>query len=121
MRSHGQFSQELLEKMMRGVSTQKYQDTILDAANAFGVSPSSISKKVVKASAAKLHEFQNRSLSDCIPFVMFLDTVHEGGEAFINALGVDVLGKKKLFGFYPGSSETMRYARNYSEIWNHAV
>ena len=47
MRSRGQFSQELLEKMMRGVSTQKYEETILHAANAFGVSPSSISKKGV--------------------------------------------------------------------------
>jgi len=105
MRSRGQFSEELLEKMMRGVSAQKYQDTLLDAAHAFGVSPSSISRKVVEASAAKLHEFQNRSLSDFIPFVIFLDTVHEGGEAFINALGANVLGNKKPLGFWQGSSE----------------
>lgn len=105
MRSRGQFSQELLEKMMRGVSSQKYEETILNAAHAFGVSPSSISKKVVEASSAKLHEFQNRSLADFIPFVIFLDTVHEGGEAFINALGANVLGDKKPLGFWQGSSE----------------
>jgi len=105
MRSRGQFSQEMLEKMMRGASTQKYKETILDAAHAFGVSPSSISKKVVEASAVKLHEFQNRSLADFIPFVIFLDTVHEGGEAFINALGANVLGDKMPLGFWQGSSE----------------
>lgn len=105
MRSRGQFSEELLEKMLRGVSSQKYEETILNAANAFGVSPSSISKKVVEASAAKLNEFQTRSLSDFKPFAIFLDTVHEGGEAFMNALGVDEFGNKMALGFWQGSSE----------------
>lgn len=105
MRARGQFSEELLEKMLRGVSSQKYEETILNAANAFGVSPSSISKKVVEASAAKLNEFQTRSLSAFKPFAIFLDTVHEGGEAFINALGVDEFGNKMALGFWQGSSE----------------
>jgi len=105
MRSRGQFSEELLEKMLRGVSAQKYEETVMNAAHAFGVSPSSVSKKVIEATAAKLHEFQNRSLSEFKPFAIFLDTVHEGGEAFINALGVDTLGNKKPLGFWQGSSE----------------
>ena len=105
MRSRGQFSEELLEKMLRGVSAQKYEETIVRAANAFGVSPSSVSKKVVEASAAKLKEFQTRSLASFKPFAIFLDTVHEGGEAFINALGVDILGNKMALGFWQGSSE----------------
>lgn len=105
MRARGQFSKELLEKMLRGVSAQKYEETILDAANAFGVSPSSVSKKVVEASAAQLREFQNRSLTHFKPFVIFLDTIHEGGEAFINALGADILGEKMPLGFWQGSSE----------------
>lgn len=105
LRSKGQFSQALLEKMLCGVSTQKYQDTVLAAAQAFGISPSSVSKRIVEASAAKLQEFQNRALSDFMPFVIFLDTVHEGGEAFINALGVNGGGDKKPLGFWQGSSE----------------
>lgn len=34
-----QFSEELLEKILRGVSVQKYADTVISSAEAFGMSP----------------------------------------------------------------------------------
>lgn len=39
-RAPGAFSEELLEKVLRGVSAQQYADTVIHAAGAFGVSPS---------------------------------------------------------------------------------
>jgi transposase-like protein len=101
----GQFSEELLEKILRGISAQKYEETVLDAAHAFGVSPSSVSRKLVALTATKLKEFQKRSLADFTPFAMFLDTIHRGGEAFLVALGVDLSGEKRALGFWQGSSE----------------
>ena len=47
LRSPGVFSEELLEKILRGVSAQKYADTVLDAAHAVGVPPTAISRKLV--------------------------------------------------------------------------
>lgn len=105
MRSKGQFSEELLEKMLRGVSAQKYDETVLGAASAFGVSASSVSKKVIEATSRKLYEFQNRTLSNFKPFSIFLDTIHRGGEAFITGLGIDTQGNKMALGFWQGSSE----------------
>lgn len=105
MRSPAVFSEELLEKILRGVSAQKYEETVLQAAEAFGVSRSSVSKKIVTTTAMKLAEFKERSLADFKPFSIFLDTIHRGGEAFIVALGVDILGEKKVLGFWEGSSE----------------
>ena len=101
----GQFSEELLEKILRGVSAQKYADTVISSAEAFGVSPTSVSRKLVELTAQKLEEFKERSLSDCQPFAIFLDTIHRGGEAFLVALGVDVSGEKRALGFWQGSSE----------------
>lgn len=49
LRSPGQFSEEVLDKLMRGVSTQKYEETVLGAAESFGVSSSSVSKKMVES------------------------------------------------------------------------
>ena len=105
LRSPGEFSEELLEKILRGVSAQKYADTVLHAAHAVGVSPTTISRKLVDLTAAKLKAFQERSLVDFQPFALFLDTIHRGGEAFLVALGVDVSGEKKALGFWQGSSE----------------
>jgi len=103
--SPGQFSEELLEKILRGVSAQKYTETVLNAAGAFGVSPSSVSRKLVALTAKKLEEFQERSLADFKPFAVLLDTIHRGGEAFLVALGVDLSGEKMALGFWQGSSE----------------
>ena len=105
MRAPGAFSEELLEKILRGVSVQQYADTVLHAAGAFGVSPSAVSRKLVELTATKLKEFQQRSLADCAPFAVFLDTIHRGGEAFLVALGVDLSGEKMALGFWQGSLE----------------
>ena len=68
MRAPGAFSEELLEKILRGVSTPRYADPVIHAAGAFGVSPSTVSRKLVELTAAKLKEFQARSLADVTPF-----------------------------------------------------
>jgi putative transposase len=105
LHSPGQFSEELLEKILRGVSAKKYTETVIDSAQAFGVSPSSVSQKMVSLTAQKLKAFQARSLAEFTPFALFLDTVHRGGEAFLVALGVAVSGEKMALGFWQGSSE----------------
>lgn len=105
LRQSGQFSEELLEKMLRGLSAQKYEETVIESAKAFGVSPSAVSKKVVEVTAKKLREFQERSLTDFKPFALFLDTIHRGGEAFLVALGINLNGEKMALGFWQGSSE----------------
>jgi len=44
LREPEQFSEELLTKILSGISCQKYQETIIDAAQAFGVSATSVSR-----------------------------------------------------------------------------
>lgn len=105
MRAPGAVSEELLAKILRGVSAQRYADTVIEAAGAFGVSASSVSRKLVELPATKLTAFQQRSLADVTPFALFLDTIHRGGEAFLVVLGVDQGGEKKALGFWQGSSE----------------
>lgn len=105
MRKAGQFSDEVLEKILRGVSAQKYEETVMESAQAFGVSPSSVSKKVVEVTAKRFKEFQGRSLAEFKPFAVFLDTIHRGKEAFLVALGIDAKGEKMALGFWQGSSE----------------
>lgn len=100
LHSPGQFSEELLEKILRGVSAQKYTETVLEAARAFGVSLSAVFQKMVSLTAQKLKAFQARSLAKCTPFALFLDTIHRGIEAFLVALGVGVSGEKMALGFW---------------------
>jgi putative transposase len=105
LKDSGVFSEELLAKLMAGISARQYGTTVKMAAEAFGVSPSSISRHFVKASAKKFKEFTERSLREFIPFAVLMDTVHRGGLAFIVALGIDINGKKQVLGFWEGATE----------------
>lgn len=99
------FSEELLTKVLRGMSCRKYKETVMEAAEAFGVSASAISTHIVEATAKKLQEFKERTLSSFLPFAIFLDTVHRGGDAFIVGLGIDMTGNKTPLGFWQGATE----------------
>ena len=105
LKERGQFSEEILTKMMSGLSARRYQETVQDAAHAFGVSPSSTSRLFIEATSKQLKEFLGRSLADIDPFAILIDTVHRGGIAFITALGISTKGSKKVLGFWEGATE----------------
>lgn len=100
-----QFSEELLSKVLRGLSERKYRETILETADVFGVSPSSVSRHVVQATARKIKDFMERDLSPIDLFAVFLDTIHRGGVAFVVALGLDKSGKKWNLGFWEAATD----------------
>lgn len=51
LRASGQFSEELLENILRRVLAQKYADTVINAAEAFEVSPTAVSRKLLGLTA----------------------------------------------------------------------
>ena len=105
LKERERFSEELLNKILRGISCRKYSETVVEAAGAFGVSASSVSRHIVEATAKQFREFKERSLSEYKPFAIFLDTIHRGGEAFIIGLGIDTAGLKRVLGFWEGATE----------------
>lgn len=105
LQNPNQFSDELLTKAMRGLSGRKYRETVLETADTFGVSPSSVSRHLVQATTRKIREFMERDLSSIKLFAVFLDTIHRGGVAFVVALGLDINGKKWNLGFWEGATE----------------
>ena len=82
-----EFSEEMLVRAMRGLSGRKYRETITDLGKEFGISPSSISSRLIEATAEKLKALRERDLSGFHAFAVFLDTIHRGGAAFIVSLG----------------------------------
>ncbi len=105
LKHRGGFSEELLAKVLRGMSARQYGETVTEAGKAFGVTPSSVSRHLVEATAKQLAQFKERRLDDFKLFAVFLDTVHRGGQAFIVALGIDLEGVKAPLGFWEGATE----------------
>lgn len=105
MRRRDGISSDLLDKVLAGISARKYEETVVESAKAFGVSPSSVSRKTQEKTKELLQEFKERDLCDFRPFAIFLDTIHRGGRAFIVALGINTEGQKKALGFFEGATE----------------
>jgi putative transposase len=105
LKKPGVFSEEVLNKMLRGLSGRKYRETLLETSHRFGVSPSAVSRHVVEVTAQKLREFKERNLSDVRIFALLIDTIHRGGEAFMVGLGIDTEGQKHVVGFWQGATE----------------
>lgn len=105
LKSRGGFSEELLAEVLRGMSARKYEETVTEAGKTFGVTPSSVSRHLVEATAQQLGQFKERRLDKCEPFGMFIDTIHRGGVAFVVALCVDQEGVKLPLGFWEGATE----------------
>lgn len=111
MREPEGFSEEVLGKALAGLSGRRYRETVVGAAQAFGVSPSAISERLVEATSKKLKEFLERRLESFTPFAIFMDTVHRGGVAFVVALGLDTQGQKCPLGFWEGATENAEVAQ----------
>lgn len=105
LKQPGVFSEEVLNKTLRGLSARRYSETLVEASQAFGVSPSTVSRHLVEMTTQKLKEFKERDLSEIAPFAVFIDTIHRGGEAFLVALGIDAEGHKRVLGFWEGATE----------------
>jgi len=105
LKKRGGFSEELLGEVLRGMSARKYCETVTKAGEAVGVTPSSVSRHLVEATAKKLAQFKERRLDEIRVFAVFLDTVHRGGQAFIVALVVGLEGSKVPVGFWEGATE----------------
>ena len=105
LKKPGAFSEQVLNKMLRGLSARKYRETLLETSHTFGVSPSTVSRHLVEITTQKLQEFKERNLSEIRIFALFIDTIHRGGEAFMVGLGIDTEGQKQVLGFWEGATE----------------
>ena len=105
LRQRGSFSEELLNRSLHGLAGRRYTETVTGAAEALGVSKSSVSRHVVEATAAKLKKLKERKFDEVDLFAVFIDTIHRGGAAFVVALGIDIGGNKLPLGFWEGATE----------------
>ena len=99
------FSEELLNQWLAGMSGRQYEQVVESAVGVSGISPSSVSRKLIMASAKRLEEFRDRPLAGLSLFAVYLDSVHRGGNAFIVAVGVTTDGMKHALDFWEGATE----------------
>jgi len=95
-------------RLLHGLSTHKYQESSALAAEAFGISASSLSKKFKHCSAKKFEDLQTRSLAQNDFVAIFIDAKRYADDGIIVALGVTLEGRKFVLGIEQIHSENSR-------------
>ena len=103
----------VLRKILLGLSCRDYQSCAEAVPEAFGLSPSSISRRFIKASSRKLKELMERDLSGYDFAVLFIDGKSFAEDEIIIALGVTIEGEKVVLGFVQSGTENERVIKDF--------
>ncbi len=90
--------ENILKRLLHGLSTHKYSESSTLAAEAFGISASNLSKRFKRGSTKKLKELQSRSLSGHDVVAVFVDGKRYAKDGVMVALGVTMEGRKIVLG-----------------------
>lgn len=101
----GTLSQSVLNRMLAGVSSRNFAQTVEKVADSSGLSKSTYSRKAIKATAEMVKEFEARNLSELDIQVILIDGTRVGEEMNIVAVGVSEEGSKHFLGMEQGATE----------------
>lgn len=101
--------------LIRGISTRRFQQGVEDFVEAHGISASTVSRHMIKATAQKVEELFSRSLAEVDLAVLMLDGVDVGGHTMLIALGIDTQGVKHILWLRQGATENAAVAKGLLE------
>jgi transposase-like protein len=105
LRDDQRLSGRILEILMRGVSTRKYEKVLPEMAETVGVSKSSVSREFIEASEQALKSLCERRFDEVDLLVIYIDGQVFGSHHIITAMGVDAQGCKHVLGVVEGATE----------------
>src|SRR5262245_34982933 len=111
MRKDGRLADRMLEIVIAGVSTRRYQQVLPEMAQTVGVSKSQVSRETIEAGERLLEELAGRDFSALDLLAVWIDGIQLGSYHVIGAAGVDDQGKKHLLGLREGATENAEVAK----------
>ncbi len=108
MRKDGRLADRMLEIVIAGVSTRRYEKVIPEMDRTVGVSKSQVSRETIEAGERLLEDLAGREFSGLDLLAVWIDGVQLGSYHVICAAGVDDQGKKHLLGLREGRHRERR-------------
>lgn len=95
----------LFRKVLLGLSCRNYEVCAEAVPEAFGLSPSTVSRRFIRASARQLQTLQERRLDTYDVVVLLLDGKTFAEDRMVIALGITLTGEKVILGFVQTATE----------------
>ena len=115
MQTEPQLGSRMLEILLEGVSTRKYEGVLPAMAETAGVSRSSVSRQAIEASEEELRRLCERRFEGVELLVLYVDGIIFGEHHVLVAVGVDAEGNKHVLGLAEGASENQVVVRRLLE------
>jgi transposase-like protein len=97
--------QGLFRRILRGLSCGQDVETAEAVPEAFGLSPSTVSRRFIRASARQLQALQERRLDASTFVALVLDGKTFAEDTLVAALGITAQGQQICLGFVPTGTE----------------
>ena len=97
--------EQILARLLKGVSTRSYADVINGFSEKTGVSKSSVSRAFAKSSRKHLEELNSRDLSQYRFVAILIDGTGLGGQTMVVAVGITDKNAKIPLGVFAGDTE----------------
>ncbi len=107
--------QRMLNILLDGVSTRRYERVIPQMADTVGVSRSTVSQEAAEASEAALRQLLERRFDDVDLLIIYIDGTHFGEQCVLAAVGVDVQGHRYVLALREGATENAEAAKDLLE------
>ena len=104
--------ERMLEILLNGVSTRRYQRVIPEMAETVGVSRSTVSRETIEASEAALQQLLERRFDEVELLIIYIDGMHFGDQCVLAAVGVDIQGCKHVLALREGATENAEAAKD---------
>jgi len=114
--------QRMLEILLNGVSTRRYERVIPQMAETVGVSRSTVSREAAAASQAALQQLLERRFDDMDLLIIYIDGMRFAEQWVLAAVGVDIEGSKHVLAIREGATENAEAAKDLLEhLVSHGV
>jgi len=98
----------LLRRVLLGLSCRRYAECAEAVPEAFGLAPSTVSRRYIRASARQLQALSERRLESYDLVALLLDGKTFAEDEMVIALGVTMQGQKVILGFVQTATENAR-------------
>jgi transposase-like protein len=103
----------VFKKILAGLSCRQYEACAEAIPETFGLSPSTVSRRFVQASAKRLQELLERDLSGQDFVALFMDGKTFAADEMVIALGVTLTGEKVILGLVQTATENEKVIKEF--------
>jgi len=105
LRTEGKLATRMMDILLYGVSTRRYEKVLPAMAESVGISKSAVSRANIEAGGKLLKELAEKRFDELDILVIYIDGIRLGSHHVLGAVGVDSAGNKHVLGLREGSSE----------------